>query len=119
MTHHESAPRRRSAREWARLVEDWKKSGQTVQDFAKRRGLPPRRLSWWKWRLAARSRGGEDGLRLVPVVVEPLAPLPGSMSAAEWEVVTAGGHVLRLRGAMAAADVAVVLATLELATGRR
>ena len=118
MTHRESAPRRRSAREWARLVEDWKKSGQTVQDFAKRRGLPPRRLSWWKWRLAARSRGGEDGLRLVPVVAEP-ASVPGSMPATEWEVVTAGGHMLRLRGAMAAADVAVVLATLELATGRR
>jgi hypothetical protein len=117
MTHHESAPRR-SAREWARLVEEWKKSGQTVNDFAKRRGLPPRRLSWWKWRLAARSRGGEDGLRLVPVVVEPPTSLPGVMPT-EWEIVTAGGHVLRLRGAMAATDIAVVLATLELTTGRR
>jgi len=119
MTHHESAPRRRSAREWARLVGEWKKSGQTVEDFAKKRGLPARRLSWWKWRLGGLARSGADGLRLVPVVVEPPAPGPGSMPAAEWEVVTAGGHVLRLRGAVAATDMAVVLATLELATGRR
>ncbi len=51
----------------------------------------------------------------MPVKVEPASP---SMSATEWEVVTARGHVLRIRGPVAAADVAAVLAALELGAGR-
>ena len=115
MTHRESASRRRSAREWARLVEDWKKSGQSVGDFARKRGLEPRRLAWWKWRLASGPRDVEDALRLVPVKVEPAS---APMLATEWELVTARGHVLRSRGPAAPTDIAVVLAALELAGQR-
>lgn len=115
MTHRESAPRRRSAREWARLVEDWKKSGLRVSDFAKKRGLEPRRLAWWKWRLASGPRGAEDGLRLVPVEVGPAS---APMLATEWEIVTARGHVLRSRGPASPTDIAVVLAALEFAGQR-
>jgi transposase len=119
MAKPESPPRRRSAREWARLIKAWEKSGKTADDFAAERGFAPRTLSWWKWRLAVDREPTMEPLRLVPVKIEPAAPVAEPMPTASWEIVTAGGHTLRVQGPMVAADVAAVLVALERDSGLR
>lgn len=44
--------RRRSAKEWSRLIEEWGASGKSVTDFAQPLGINPRTLGWWRWKLA-------------------------------------------------------------------
>ena len=42
------------------VLEAWKKSGQSVEGYARSRGLVPQRLHWWKKKLgfgAAADRG--------------------------------------------------------------
>lgn len=47
------AQQRRSRSEWSALVRDWRASGQTASEFARRRRLNARSLSWWRWKLGA------------------------------------------------------------------
>ena len=49
-------PRRWSEEEGGFVVEAWKASGDAVPTFARRAGLTPQRVYWWKERLG---RGGE------------------------------------------------------------
>jgi hypothetical protein len=39
--------------EWTKRVEDWKRSGLEIAEFAQREGLSPKRLHWWCWKLGA------------------------------------------------------------------
>lgn len=43
--------KRRTSDDWARLVEGWKTSGLTAAAFGERRGVNPRTLVYWNWRL--------------------------------------------------------------------
>ena len=46
----------RSTREqWAERVARWKDSGQPAAEFASEIGVRARTLSWWKWRLEAKT----------------------------------------------------------------
>jgi hypothetical protein len=71
------------------VLDAWRKSGLGLGEFARRRGLVPQRLSWWKKKLAA----DEDDARpltLLPVkVVEPRRGEPVT-------VLLRSGHVLKL-----------------------
>lgn len=120
---------RRGAEEWRRLVQDWKRSGETAARFAKRRGLSARTLVWWAWRLRQSSPSTKRGRRskkrevtasravqLVPVEIEPIrSDGDGGPSDAElvWELAAPSGHVLRVlgSGAMRALDEALVAVT--------
>jgi transposase len=115
-------PARRTAREWARLVEAWKKSGKTAGEFAASRGLQARTLTWWRWRLAAETRSVVAApLRLVPVRVEPSAATtpPSSEATPVWEIITARGHLVRVHRGISGAEIGAVLAALELAEAGR
>lgn len=63
---------RRSGAEWESLIAELEESGLSVARFSARRGLEPRTVQWWRWKLrrceskAARS---SDSVRLVPVDV--------------------------------------------------
>jgi transposase len=121
-------PRRRTAREWARLVAAWQKSGKTADEFAGARGIAPRTLVWWRWRLASKPESSLPSpapVRLVPVQVVAESS-PTSLTAPQspevipaWEIVTARGHVLRVHRGIADAELAMVLAALDLAGGQR
>lgn len=95
--------RRRTAAQWDQLVREWEASGLPGPQFARRRGLSARQLSWWRWRLRSAGRGGAEP-RLVRVEVGPVTPL-----AAGWEITTPGGHRLRVEGAASAEELRSVL----------
>ena len=62
--------RRRSAKEWQRLVDEWDRSGQTAERFAAKKGLNRKQLEWWRWRLrreAPSVPAADRAVKLVPV----------------------------------------------------
>jgi len=108
-------PRRQSGREWARLVEAWKKSGETAADFAAAHGVKPGRLTWWKWKLAARAAAPAEELRLVAVEIAQAATAPATateLTSLSWEIASAHGDVLRVYRSIAPAELAAVLSVL-------
>ncbi len=123
MPTNKTHPQRRTAQAWARIVAAWQKSGKSIGEFAVAHGIAPRTLSWWKWRLASKSPPASPApLRLVPVHIEPsppTTPAPPEAAIPAWEIVTARGHVLRVHRGLAGAELAAVLAALELTEGRR
>lgn len=68
----------RSRDEWRAEVEEFERSGMSVAAFVAERGLSPRTLAWWRWRLRR-----EDEPR--PAATEPLF-VPVSVEVAEIEV---------------------------------
>jgi hypothetical protein len=44
----------RSARQWARIVENWNCSRQTISDFCAARKLKEKTFRWYRWALKAR-----------------------------------------------------------------
>ena len=121
MTSSNIGPRRRTAKEWSRIVAAWKKSGRPVDEFAASRGIAPRTLTWWKWRLAqlalAEGPAAPDELQLIPVGLEPARTREAEAMPA-WEVSTAGGHVLRFHHRITPAELAAVLEALAAEKGR-
>jgi hypothetical protein len=96
--------RRRSAKEWERLVREWERSGQPAERFAARRRLSRKSLEWWRWRLrrseAASRSDGTPSVELVPVQVAPEPSgggAPGGHGLA-WELEAPRGYVLRVYG---------------------
>jgi hypothetical protein len=100
---------RRSSTDWARLVREWKRSGQTLAEFAGARGVAPASLTWWRWRLK-RGRSGADGgrsTRRAPKVglvrVEVAEPSAQSLRPEPvWELTGPSGHRLRVYEAASA-----------------
>ena len=55
-------------------ISAWRKSGLSVEEFAKAQGLVPQRIYWWRKRLertAAVSAPGSQAVKLLPVNVAP------------------------------------------------
>jgi transposase len=97
---------RRSAKDWARLIREWKRSGQTAGQFASTYGLRPQTLMWWRWRLRGSVRkpttaAAARSVQLVRVQVEESGGAPGAAkteSDVAWELLAPSGHVLRVYG---------------------
>lgn len=106
-------PRRQSAREWARLVEAWKKSGETAAEFAATRGVKPGTLTWWKWKLTSRTAAPAEDLRLVAVEIVPPATAT-EITPPAWEITSAHGDVLRVYRGIAPAELTAVLSALRI-----
>jgi hypothetical protein len=86
----------RRGREMQRLIERWERSGLTMAEFARRRGMSPHTFAWWRHRLRARAeRPAEVGTGDAPVFTE-IALAPVARSAQLIEVVLRGGHTLRV-----------------------
>ena len=118
MGDREKKPRRRSAREWARLVAAWKESGKSAADFAATRGIEPGRLTWWKWKLTSRTVAPAEELRLVEVETAPAETAPTTATATvitfpAWEITSARGDVLRVYRSIAPEELAAVLSVLR------
>jgi len=52
-----------------RVLADWKRSGITLEAFARARGLVPQRLAWWRKRLGITSSEPSTSLTFVPAAV--------------------------------------------------
>lgn len=96
--------RRRSAEQWARLVQEWGRSGQTAARFAAARGLRWQTLVWWRWRLKqeagpvkqAKKAAKTSPLTSVHLVPVQLEAARGDDQDLAWELVAPSGHVLRV-----------------------
>lgn len=118
---------RRSEREWTRLVEEWRCSGLSADEYAEKHDLGRITLLRWAARLtrSADGRGRGDrrsarrissATRFVPVQLSPEVPkavggqerFQGSI-----ELELADGCLVRLRGEVSSAALAVVLAAVE------
>jgi hypothetical protein len=119
MTQRQTQPApRKSAKEWARLVRAWKRSGKSSKEFAVSRSIRATTLVWWAWRLGlSRTRGPalprperEPPLRLVEVTVERPASLsPVPLSSCSWELRTATGIHLTVHGEISVEALALVI----------
>ena len=95
--------RRRSAKEWQRLVDEWDRSGQTAERFAAKKGLNRKQLEWWRWRLrreAPSAPAADRAVKLVPVQVapEPKSSTETTDARLSWELEAPSGYVLRVYG---------------------
>jgi transposase-like protein len=61
-----------------RVLDEWRRSGATLEAFARARGLVPQRIAWWRKRLEQQRPPTTAVLTLIPAAViggEPAAPL--------------------------------------------
>jgi len=108
------------------VLEQWKRSGLTLQEFGQQRSIPRTTLVWWRhvFRHAGRKRRGANGgqeslperaLASAAAVFREL-PLTGPVTRpapAVLEVVLRSGHVLRVPEGMGTTTLQAVIAVLE------
>ena len=83
--------RKRSRAEWAEIIAELDKSGESVAVFSRGRGLKPKSVSWWRWKLRQDAeQSGESSRRCREVSPEVSPFLP---------IVVAAGSAEPLRGA--------------------
>ena len=95
------------------VLEAWRKSGASVEAFARARGLVPQRLYWWKRKLGIAGR--KDRAELVPVRLAE-RPLDGAADGRRGEPVTVllrSGHMLKVGRDFDESTFARVVALLE------
>jgi hypothetical protein len=98
-----------------RLLGRWERSGLPLAEFARRAGMRPGTLTWWRHTLRAGERRAGEGRFLELPVRRPLAaaPRPG---AAPFEVVLGGDTVVRVPAAF---DAEALDRLLAVVVGRR
>ena len=77
-----------------RLLARWERSGLTLAEFARRAGMPPGTLGWWRHALRASERSPGHGRFLELPVPSALAEAPPAPPA-PFEVVFGDGTVVR------------------------
>jgi len=98
-------PRRSRPRaEWEALVAEWRASGLSQKEFARRKGIAATTLSWWSCRLR-REDGGLPSL--VPVQVVPDA------AEGEFRVELAGRRTVVVPASFDAGALRRLVAVLE------
>ena len=118
-------PRRRSAAEWCALVQEWKRSGKSREDFARSRGLVARTFVWWSSEIERRARDARmEQAGVVPASFLPVRVVPepravkvavesAAVSASSVELVLGGGRMLRVPVGVEAVWLARVVVALE------
>src|SRR5262245_55434470 len=97
----------RKAQQWRRWINEWRRSGLSVQAFCAQRGLA--RPSFYAWRRTLQQRAAATAA-FVPVQVVADA-VPAQASA--LEVVLADGRTVRVAPGFDAATLRQLLAVLE------
>lgn len=65
--------RRWSESEARAVLDDWRRSGLSLAEFARRRGTSAQRVSWWRKRLPAPAVPVPAGLEMAPLLPVELA----------------------------------------------
>lgn len=100
------ATKRRTASEWAKVVDRWRTSGSGLEEFASSEGVRPATLAWWSSELKRRSakpkteaaearrrRGSTPAFTELRVVAGRADATPGSI-----EIHGRSGLVVRVHG---------------------
>lgn len=91
----------------------WRKSGLSIERFAKERGIVPQRLRWWKAKLEGKSTAlvtRSSSLALLPVQVTASAP---SKRGEPVAVYLRSGHIVKVGRGFDEEAFARVVAVLE------
>jgi hypothetical protein len=93
------------------VLEAWKKSGKSLEAYARARGLVPQRLHWWKKKL----QFGAKELALVPVRVaqRPAEAMTDGRRGEPVTVLLRTGHMLKIGRDFDEQTFARVVALLE------
>lgn len=78
------------------VLSAWQRSGQSLERFAKERGLTPQRVRWWKAKLEGKHPAlvrSESGLALLPVQVTESGP---SKRGEPVAVYLRSGHIVKV-----------------------
>src|SRR5690242_14696132 len=78
------------------VLNAWRKSGQSIERFAKERGLVPQRIRWWRNKLEGNGTAlvrSESPLALLPVQVTETAPAKRGEPVA---VYLRSGHIVKV-----------------------
>lgn len=113
--------RRTTQAAWEERLDRWRKSGQSLDDFAVREGVKPVALKWWKWKLGGKQRGGHsprasfvevrESASVPPPAVAPVAGVATPLT--RYEVVLGNGRVVRVPEQFTEDALARVLAAAE------
>jgi hypothetical protein len=91
----------------------WRKSGMSIERFAKERGLVPQRIRWWKAKLEGKNTAlvrSESSLAFLPVQVTESAPTKRGEPVA---VYLRTGHIVKVGRGFDEEAFARVVALLE------
>ena len=94
------------------VLNAWRRSGQSIERFAKERGLVPQRVRWWKAKLEGKTTAlvRQGALALLPVqVTEPATSKRGEPVA----VYLRSGHIVKVGRGFDEEAFARVVALLE------
>jgi hypothetical protein len=92
------------------VLETWRRSGLSLERFAKQRGFVPQRLRWWKQKLAGETRSAMVSTpTLLPIRVTSEPPRRGEPVT----VLLRTGHMLKVAHGFDEAAFARVVALLE------
>jgi hypothetical protein len=95
------------------VLSAWRKSGLTLETFARDRGLTPQRVRWWKAKLEGKTTAlvrSESSLALLRVQVTESAP---SKRGEPVAVYLRSGHIVKVGRGFDAEAFARVVAVLE------
>jgi hypothetical protein len=73
------------------VLEAWRRSGLSIEAFARGRGLVPQRLHWWRKKL-----GASKAISVVPVRVAESAAVAHSRRGEPVTVMLRSGHMLKV-----------------------
>ena len=94
------------------VLESWRKSGASIEAFARGRGLVPQRLYWWKRKLGIAGRKEQSAL--VPVCIAERSETMGESRRGEpVTVLLRSGHMLKVGRDFDESTFARVVALLE------
>jgi hypothetical protein len=95
------------------VLSAWRRSGQSVERFAKERGIVPQRIRWWKTKLEGSSTAlarSPSPLALLPVQVTESSPAKRGEPVA---VYLRSGHIVKVGRGFDEEAFARVVAVLE------
>ena len=95
------------------VLSAWRKSGESIERFAKDRGLVPQRIRWWKVKLEGKTTAvvrSASSLALLPVQVTEPAPAKRGEPVA---VYLRSGHIVKVGRGFDEEAFARVVAVLE------
>jgi len=83
--------------EWTEMVQRWSESGLSAGEFARRAGIEPKRLTWWRWKLSAEPPAPKTKapLSFLPVRVVDI-PTPPEPLRSPIEIVLPHGRIVRV-----------------------
>lgn len=80
-----------------RVLANWERSGDSLEAYARSRGLVPQRLAWWRKRLRTSRPETSTAVTFVPAAVIGVAPTSAATATAVIRL--ADGTVIEIDGA--------------------